>query len=162
MILSVLSDFHDLMIIFNKNLRIKISSRKKLWLIFWSLIIISNYQYFNIILYIKNIEWLSNPISIEIAIKCCPKNQQGLEILTDGSGLLMACTSLTGLQPSVTILRLLVVWRRFPSDRWERRLVWARKYELSTRTGLTVDQWELHRHWKILDLPVKKDRGSIL
>lgn len=79
----------------------------------------------------------------------------------DGSGLLVAC-SLTGLQSSVTILRLLVVWRRFPSDRWERRLVWARKYELSTRTGLTVDQWELHRHWKILDLLVKKDRGSIL
>lgn len=73
------------------------------------------------------------------------------------SGLLVACTSSSlTLQPPVTILRLLVVWRRFPSDRWERRLVWARKYELSTRTGLTVDQWELHRHWKILDFLVKK------
>lgn len=99
--------------------------------------------------------------------KMLPKrnqNHQGLKILgriwfTRG---MHESSSLTGLQPSVTILRLLVVWRRFPSDRWERRLVWARKYELSTRRGLTVDQWELHRHWKILDFLVKKDRGSRL
>lgn len=92
------------------------------------------------------------------------QNHQGLKILgrtwfTRG---MHESSSLTGLQPSVTILRLLVVWRRFPSDRWERRLVWARKYELSTRRGLTVNQWELHRHWKILDFLVKKDRGSRL